>query len=254
MNLWPAIDIREGRCVRLVQGDFERETIYGDPIEIAQGYVLAGAERLHVVDLDAARTGHPVNREVVGEIAARVGVPVQVGGGVRDEEAAEALFSLGVARIVIGTALVREPGLLGRLAARWPRRVLAGLDYRRNEDGVPEVAVQGWTQPSGRTLAEVVRRFGDLELGGVVITDIARDGTGDGPDISVLVSALGWSDQHVVASGGVATARDLQRLAGLDVDGRRLDGAIVGQALLSGSLTLADALRAASSRMERRHA
>lgn len=254
MNLWPAIDIRDGRCVRLVQGDFERETIYGDPIDIAQNFVLAGAERLHVVDLDAARTGDPVNREVVGEIAARVGVPVQVGGGVRDEDAAEALFSLGVARVVIGTALVREPGLLSRLAARWPRRIVAGLDYRRNGDGVPEVAVQGWTMATGRTLAEVVRRFADLDLGGVVITDISRDGTGEGPDISVLVSALGWSDQAIVASGGVATARDLQRLAGLDVDGRRLDGAIVGQALLSGSLTLADALTAATSRMQKPYA
>lgn len=252
MNLWPAIDIRDGRCVRLVQGDFERETIYGDPIEIAQRFVLAGAERLHVVDLDAARTGLPVNREVVGEIAARAGVPVQVGGGVRDEEAADALFHLGVARVVVGTALVREPGLLGRLAARWPGRIVAGLDYRRNDDGVPEVAVQGWTQSSGRTLAEVVRRFSDLDLGGVVITDISRDGTGDGADISVLVSALGWSDHHIVASGGVATARDLRRLAALDVDGRRLEGAIVGQALLSGSLTLADALAAAASHMDRR--
>lgn len=244
MNLWPAIDVRDGRCVRLVQGDFDRETIYGDPIEVAQAYVLAGAERLHVVDLDAAMTGLPVNREVIGEIAGRAGVPIQVGGGVRDEASAEALFSLGVARVVLGTAVVREPALLGRLAARWPGQVIAGLDYRRNGAGVPEVSVQGWTQASGRTLADVLARFKELDLAAVVVTDIARDGTGNGPDVSGLVSVLGWAEQPVIASGGVATARDLQRLAGLDVDGRRLDGAIVGRALLSGDLALADALAA----------
>jgi phosphoribosylformimino-5-aminoimidazole carboxamide ribotide isomerase len=242
MNLWPALDIRDGRCVRLVQGDFDRETIYGDPIELAQAYVLAGAERLHVVDLDAARTGVPVNREVIGEIAGRVGVPIQVGGGVRDEEAAAALFALGVSRVVLGTAVVKEPGLLGRLAQRWPKRIVAGLDYRRNATGVPQVEVQGWTQATGRSLADVLLRFRELELAGVVVTDIARDGTGEGPDVSGLVSVLGWAEQPVVASGGVANVRDLQRLAGLDVDGRRLDGAIVGKALLSGSLSLADAL------------
>jgi phosphoribosylformimino-5-aminoimidazole carboxamide ribotide isomerase len=246
VELWPAIDLRGGRCVRLVQGDFERETVYGDPVSVAKGYVRAGAERLHVVDLDAARTGLPVNREVIGEIAASAGVPIQVGGGVRDDPSAEALLALGVARVVIGTAAVRKPALLARLAARWPHRIVAGLDYRRNEVGVPEVAVQGWTQPSGRTLAEVLAGLRDVELAGVVVTDIARDGTGEGPDVSGLVSVLGWSAQPVVAAGGVASIDDLARIARLDVDGRRLDGVIVGQALLSGSLSLSEALAACS--------
>lgn len=244
MQLWPAIDVRDGRCVRLTQGDFDRETSYGDPVVVAEGYVEAGAERLHVVDLDAARTGLPVNREVIGDIARRAGVPIQVGGGIRDEASAEALLMLGVARVVLGTAAVREPALLARLAARWPKQIVAGFDYRRNAVGVPEVAVQGWTQASGRTLADALGRFRDLDLAGVVVTDIDRDGTGGGPDVFGLVSVLGWAEQPVVASGGVATVRDLARLAALDVDGRRLDGVIVGRALLSGELSLADALAA----------
>ena len=244
MQLWPAIDIRGGRCVRLVQGDFDRETSYGDPVALAEEYVRAGAERLHVVDLDAARTGLPLNRDVIGAIAGRLSVPIQAGGGVRDEASAEALLSLGVARVVLGTAAVKEPSLLERLAGRWPRRVVAGFDYRRDAAGVAGVAVQGWTEASGRSLAEVLARLGDLELAGVVVTDIARDGTGEGPDLSGLRAVLGWARQPVVASGGIATAEDLTRLADLEVAGRLLDGVIVGRALLSGQLSLAEALRA----------
>jgi phosphoribosylformimino-5-aminoimidazole carboxamide ribotide isomerase len=242
MQLWPAIDIRDGRCVRLMQGDFDRETSYGDPVAVAKEYVRAGAERLHVVDLDAARTGLPVNRDVIGAIATRLSVPLQVGGGVRDEAAAEALLSLGVARLVLGTAAVEDPGLLERLSGRWPGRIVAGLDYRRNAAGVPEVAVRGWSEASGRSLAEVLSSFGDLELAGIAVTDIARDGTGDGPDLAGLRLVLGWASRAVVASGGVATTGDLERLAVLEVDGRRLEGAIVGRALLSGRFSLADAL------------
>ncbi|HXY45211.1 MAG TPA: 1-(5-phosphoribosyl)-5-[(5-phosphoribosylamino)methylideneamino] imidazole-4-carboxamide isomerase [Acidimicrobiales bacterium] len=244
MQLWPAIDIREGRCVRLVQGDFDRETSYGDPLSVAEEYVRFGAERLHVVDLDAARTGFGANRDVIGAITRRLDVPVQVGGGVRDDASAEALLALGVERLVLGTAAVTEPSLLERLAARWPERILAGLDYRRNAAGVPEVAVRGWTQASGYPLAEVLGRLRGAELAGVVVTDIARDGTGEGPDLPGLGLVLGWTRLSVVASGGVASAGDLERLGALAVDGRRLEGAIVGRALLSGRLSLADALLA----------
>jgi len=244
VQLWPAIDIRDGRCVRLTQGDFDRETSYGDPLLVAEEYVRAGAERLHVVDLDAARSGVPVNRDVIGAIVARLGVPVQVGGGVRDEPAAAALVSLGASRVVLGTAAVKEPDLLERLASRWPERIVAGLDYRRDAAGIPEVAVHGWTEPSGRSLADVLARLREAELAGVVVTDIARDGTGDGPDLTGLEAVLGWARQPVVASGGVATAGDLWQLARLEAGGRRLQGVIVGRALLSGRLPLADAMAA----------
>lgn len=244
MDLWPAIDVRGGRCVRLVQGDFHQETVYGDPVEVAQGYVAAGAERLHVVDLDAARTGVGANRDVIKAIAEQVDVPVQAGGGVRDEASAEALFSLGAARVVLGTLAVSEPALLGRLAACWPRRVVAGLDYRRNNEGEPEVAIRGWTEGSGRFLADVVGDLSDFELAGIAVTDISRDGTGDGPDLAGLAAVLSLTTHAVVASGGVACAHDLERLRDVRIGGRGLEGVIVGRALLSGGLPLAVALAA----------
>jgi phosphoribosylformimino-5-aminoimidazole carboxamide ribotide isomerase len=244
MELWPAIDIREGRCVRLLRGDFNLETPFGDPALVAGEYVAQGAERLHIVDLDAALTGVGVNRQLIGRIVAGAGVPVQVGGGVRDEAAAEALIDLGVARVVIGTLAVEDAGLLERLSKRWPGRVVAGLDYRRNAAGELQVAVRGWTQPTGRTLADMLPGLGGLELAAVVVTDIDRDGTGDGPDLAGLAAVLRQSGLPVVASGGVASASDLERLAALEAGGRSLGGAIVGRALLSGQLSLADALAA----------
>ncbi|MDA8266513.1 MAG: 1-(5-phosphoribosyl)-5-[(5-phosphoribosylamino)methylideneamino] imidazole-4-carboxamide isomerase [Actinomycetota bacterium] len=242
MDLWPAIDILGGRCVRLVQGDFGRETRYGDPLEVAEWYLSNGAERLHLVDLDAARTGLRANREVIGAIVRSCAVPVQVGGGVRDEEAAESLFSLGVARAVLGTAAVDTPEVADRLSIRWPNRIVAGLDYRRNADGVPEVAVRGWTLPSGRALREVLDRLSDLPLAGVVVTDIERDGTLEGPDVPGLLRVLSATRHPVVASGGVGSADDLKALRATEVGGKQLAGVIVGRALLSGALALADAL------------
>jgi phosphoribosylformimino-5-aminoimidazole carboxamide ribotide isomerase len=243
MELWPAIDIREGRCVRLQRGDFSLETPFGDPELVADEYVSSGAERLHIVDLDAALTGVGANRELIGRIIARARVPVQVGGGVRDEVAAEALIDLGVARVVIGTLAVEDAALLERLSERWPGRFVAGLDYRRNAAGELQVAVRGWTQPSGRTVTEMLPQLGELQLAAVVVTDIDRDGTGDGPDLAGLAAVLRQSRLPVVASGGVANAPDLERLAALEVaGGRRLGGAIVGRALLSGQLSLVDAL------------
>ena len=244
MELWPAIDVRGGRCVRLLRGDFRSETPFGDPVLVAAEYVRAGAERLHVVDLDAALSGTPVNRDVVAAIVARSGVPVQVGGGVRDEATATALIDLGAARVVLGTAAVEDPALLARLSQRWPGRVSAGLDYRRNRAGELEVAVRGWTHPTGRSLAEILAGLTDLALAAVVVTDIDRDGTGDGPDFTGLAAVLRSSGPPVISSGGVAGALDLQRLALLDAGGRRLDGAIVGRALLAGQLTIGEALAA----------
>jgi len=244
VDLWPAIDIRGGRCVRLLRGDFGSETLYGDPGLVAGEYTHAGAERLHVVDLDAARSGVAVNRAVIAEIVGRTAVPVQVGGGVRDEATAGAMFDLGVARVVLGTAAVEDPFLLARLSERWPGRIVAGFDYRRNESGELEAAVRGWTQPSGRALSEMLPLLAELELAAVVVTDIDRDGTGDGPDMAGLTAVLGCSGLPIISSGGVAAAADLERLGALKVDGRRLAGAIVGRALLSGQLSMADAVAA----------
>lgn len=248
MDLWPAIDIRGGRCVRLLQGDYAAETVFGDPLSVARSYVSAGAERLHIVDLDAARTGDPVNRDLIGTVVGEVGVPVQVGGGVRDEAAAEALFGLGVSRVVLGTAAIEEPQLLKLLSDRWPRGVVAGLDYRWLSSGTQDLAVRGWTEASGRLLPEVLSSLSDLPLAGVVVTDISRDGTGRGPDIAGLRRVLAESGLTVISSGGVASLDDLRLLASLSEGGRRLGGAIVGKALLAGEFSIAEAAGACAGR------
>ena len=238
MELYPAIDLRGGACVRLVQGDYARERVYGgDPVEVALEFEADGAPWIHVVDLDAARTGRPVNREVVAAIAHAVGVPVQAGGGIRDEFSAEALLDAGVTRIVLGTAVVEDPGLLRRVAARHPGRVAVGLDSRGGE-----VALRGWTESSGRTLEEVLAAVEDAPLGAVVVTDIARDGMLSGPDVKGMSAVLGATRHPVVASGGVGTLDDLRALAAVQTGGRGLAGAIVGTALHEGVFTVREAV------------
>ncbi|MGO8724740.1 MAG: HisA/HisF-related TIM barrel protein [Acidimicrobiales bacterium] len=246
MDLWPAIDIRDGRCVRLLRGEFSSETVYGDPLQQAWAFVAAGASRLHVVDLDAALKGGSPNRGVVLNIAARAGVPVQAGGGVRDESAASELLEGGVARLVVGTLAVERPAVLARLVDRWPGRVLVGLDHRSasgpNGAVRREVAVHGWVASAGLELEAVLERLEGLALGGVVVTDIDRDGTESGPDLAGLERVLALSAFPVVASGGVASVSDLVRLAELSAAGHRLAGAIVGRALLSGRMSIKEAI------------
>ena len=240
MDLYPAIDIRGGACVRLVQGDYARERVYGgDPLAVAKEFEADGAPWIHVVDLDAARTGRPVNRPVVASIAAAVNVPVQAGGGIRDEFSAESLLEAGITRIVLGTAALEDPGLLRRVAHRHPGRVAVGLDAR---SGV--VAVRGWTAASGRTTAEVLAEVEDAPLGAVVVTDITRDGMMGGPDLEGLAAVLASTRHPVVASGGVATLDDLAALAQVSSDGRRLEGAIVGTAIHEGVFSVREAVDA----------
>ena len=241
-ELYPAIDLRGGRCVRLYQGDYGRETVYGDePVTQARAFAAAGAPWLHVVDLDAARTGEPVNRDVVAAIAAAVDVPVQAGGGVRDDAAVDALLDAGVRRVVVGTAALDDPGWVRRLAARLPGRVAVGLDARDRD-----VAVRGWVEGSGHDLVEVVRSFDDSGVAALVVTEIGRDGTLEGPDLGQLAVVLDATGLDVVASGGVGTLDDLRALAALDVGGRRLAGAIVGRALYEGAFPVSEAVEVAA--------
>jgi phosphoribosylformimino-5-aminoimidazole carboxamide ribotide isomerase len=248
LELWPAIDIRSGKCVRLLRGQFSSETEYGDPLEQAEAFVSAGASRLHVVDLDAARDGGSPNRNVVLRIASSTGVPVQAGGGVRDELTAAALLESGVARVVVGTMALERPDVLVRIAGRWPGRVLVGLDHRAasGPGGAfwRELAVRGWIGSAGLDLERSLRRLDGLPLGGVVVTDIDRDGTGAGPDLVGLEHVLSLTTLPVVASGGVAGISDLGVLAGIDAEGRRLAGVVVGRALLSGTLSIKEAVAA----------
>ena len=242
LELYPAIDLRDGRCVRLYQGDYGRETVYGeDPVAQALAFEAEGAAWIHVVDLDAARTGEPLNRPVVAAIAAAVSVPVQTGGGVRDEAAAEALIDAGVARVVLGTAALEHPDLVRRLAPRFP--VAVGLDARGRE-----VAVRGWEEGSGRDLLDVAREFADAGVAALVVTEIGRDGTLDGPDLEGLAAVLAATSIDVIASGGVGSLDDLRALDRLEAGGRVLAGAIVGRALYEGAFSLTDARTAVAGR------
>lgn len=238
MELFPAIDLRGGRCVRLHQGDYGAETVYGDdPLALAAGFAGAGAEWIHMVDLDAARTGEPANRAAIAAVAASVDARVQAGGGVRDEAAAATLLGAGVARVVLGTAAMADPALVARLACRHPGRIAVGLDARSGA-----VAVRGWTEGAGVDLLDAVHRFEGMGVAALVVTDIGRDGTLAGPDLDGLASVLAASRIDVVASGGVGSLDDLRALSAVRVDGRRLAGAIVGKALYEGAFTVAEAL------------
>ena len=244
MELYPAIDLRGGRCVRLYQGDYDRETVYGDdPVEQARSFLAEGARWIHVVDLDAARTGEATNRTHVSAIAAAV-VPscrVQTGGGVRSVAAAEALFAGGVQRVVVGTAALEHSDLVPELTAAG-HSVAVGLDVRGTD-----VAVRGWEAGTGRDVIDVVRGFEDVGVEAVVMTQILRDGTFEGPDVEGLARLLDHTTLEVIASGGVGTLDDLRQLRDLESGGRRLGGAIVGRALYEGRFTLTEALAAVSS-------
>ena len=226
--------------MRLLRGEFSAETVYdADPVGVALGFEAAGARWIHVVDLDAARTGEPVNLGTVAAIAEAVGCRVQVGGGVRSVEAARALLDAGVARVVVGTAAVEHPELVDELCAKHPDRVAVGLDARGQE-----VAVRGWVEGSGTDLVALGQRFATSGVAALIVTEIGRDGTLEGPDLGQLATVLESVDLPVVASGGVGTLADLQALDGLTVGVKRLVGAIVGRALYEHRFTVAEGLAA----------
>ncbi len=237
-DLYPAIDLRGGRVVRLTKGDYDAETVYGDdPVAVAVSFADAGAPWVHVVDLDAARSGDPVNRPVVAEVAAALAgrALLQTGGGVRSLADARALADAGVSRVVMGSAAVRDPALVVSVAEIVP--VAVGLDHR---DG--ELAIHGWTEGSGVQLADALAMF--PAAAAFVITDISRDGMLVGPDLAGLAAAVASTDVPVVASGGVASLDDVRALA--DIAG--LGGIITGKALYEGRFTVAEALDALERR------
>jgi phosphoribosylformimino-5-aminoimidazole carboxamide ribotide isomerase len=233
VDLYPAIDLRAGRAVRLLRGDYDRETVYGDdPVALAAGFVDAGASWIHVVDLDGARSGDPVNRPVVAAVAAAVAgrARVQAGGGVRGVADARTLAEAGVARVVMGSAALAAPELVGEVASVVP--VAVGLDHR---DG--ELAVHGWTEGSGRQLLDVLGDFPGAEA--FIVTDISRDGTLTGPDREGLATVAAAAPYPVIASGGVSSLDDLRELAAVP----GLAGVIVGKAIYEGRFDVRAGLR-----------
>jgi len=233
MQVIPAIDLRGGHCVRLHQGDFDQETIFGDdPAAMAARWESEGATRIHLVDLDGAKAGHPIHVEAVRQIVARVGVPCQLGGGIRDEATIAAWLEAGIERIVVGTQALRDPEWFGHMARAYPDRLLLGLDAR---DGL--VAAQGWLETSGTEALMLARRFDSLPIAGIIYTDIARDGTLEGPNLPATRALAEAVRSPVIASGGVGTLEDLVRLADLPIA-----GCIIGRALYDGRFTLRSAL------------
>jgi phosphoribosylformimino-5-aminoimidazole carboxamide ribotide isomerase len=242
MELYPAIDLRGGRVVQLQQGDYERETFYGDDaVSVAQRFEAAGARWIHVVDLDAARSGFATNRDVIKAICARVTSRVQCGGGVRDASTAEALLESGVERVVVGTAAIERPELVDELTLRFPDRVVVALDARGSN-----VSIHGWSTDTSAELVEVARRFDRPGVGALVVTEITRDGMLGGPDLEQLASVVEAVRTPVIASGGIASLEDLRALAMLSVAGRRLAGAITGTAVYEGRFTLEEAIATCS--------
>lgn len=238
MELYPAIDLRGGKVVQLTQGDFARERVHGDdPVAVALAFVAAGARWIHAVDLDAARSGEPVNRHLIAAIAAGVDVPVQAGGGVRSAEAAAALADVGVARVIMGTAAMEDPDLVATIASRQP--VALGLDVRGRE-----VAVRGWAEGSGIEWPEALRRLADAGAEAVVVTQIEVEGLMGGADTTGLAEVVAATSLDVIASGGVGTLADLLALDDVMAGGRRLAGAIVGTAIYEGRVDVAEAVAA----------
>lgn len=241
MNLYPAIDIRDGNCVRLYQGDYDRETVYGDdPAEQAAAFAAEGSPWIHCVDLDAARSGDQANLASIRAIAERVDVPLQVGGGVRTADAAKRLWDAGVTRVVIGTAAIQNPDLVRELAPQG--QVAVGLDAWGTD-----VAVSGWEERTGRDLFDTVASFGDAGVAAFVVTEIGRDGTMEGPDVDGLRRVLETTEVPVIASGGVGSLDDLRALNRLRGGGRPLDGVIAGRAIYEQAFTVREAVAALST-------
>lgn len=241
MLLFPAIDLKEGKAVRLLQGRMEDSTIYSDnPVELAKDFESQGAEYLHIVDLNGAFTGKPVNDEIIRRIVRNVSMKIQVGGGIRTMERITELIELGVERVILGTIAVKNPELVAEAARRFGKRVIVGIDAK---DGM--VAVQGWAETTEMRAIDLGKAMKVLGVQSVVFTDIARDGMLQGPNIESTVQMARETGLSVIASGGVTTLADLRNLQVEALKGVALEGAITGKALYSGAFTLKEALEAA---------
>jgi phosphoribosylformimino-5-aminoimidazole carboxamide ribotide isomerase len=235
--LFPAIDLKNGEAVRLEQGDMARATTFHrDPAEQARAFAAQGFDYLHIVDLDGAFAGRPMNAAAVERILAAVRIPVQLGGGIRDHTTIEGWLAKGITRVIIGTAAVRDPGLVKEAAKKFPGRVAVGLDAR---DG--KVAVQGWAETSELSALDIAKRFEDAGIAAIIYTDIARDGMLKGLNLGATIALADAIAIPVIASGGLASIEDVHAL--LKPGAKRLAGAIVGRALYNGRLDGAAALQ-----------
>jgi phosphoribosylformimino-5-aminoimidazole carboxamide ribotide isomerase len=238
--LYPAIDLKDGHCVRVVHGDFATATVFNeDPADQARTWVAAGFEWLHVVDLNGSAEGRAVNGAAVEAILHAVSIPVQLGGGVRSLENIEGWIEAGVSRVILGTAAVRDPELVKTAARQWPEQIAVSVDVRKGQ-----VAVQGWLEDSGLDAFTVARRFEDAGVSALIVTDIDRDGALAGFNVEVFGSMADAVASPVIAAGGLASVTDIERLR--DRPGAPIAGAVLGRALYVGAIRPSEALRAAA--------
>lgn len=234
MILYPAVDIYDGKCVRLSQGDFNRMTVYFDhPEDAARQWAGVGATWLHVVDLNGALEGRPINLAAVRSVITSVEIPCQIGGGIRSEESASSLLSAGARRVVLGSALLEDPDLVQGLCKRYPQRIAVGIDARGGK-----VAIHGWKETVDREATEVARGLEGFGIAAMIYTDISRDGTMTGPNFQAIERILKAVSLPVIASGGISSMEDLSQLKALGAH-----GAILGRALYEGRIDLGGALK-----------
>ncbi|KEZ79328.1 1-(5-phosphoribosyl)-5-[(5-phosphoribosylamino)methylideneamino]imidazole-4-carboxamide isomerase [Salinisphaera hydrothermalis] len=243
MLLIPAIDIKDGQCVRLRQGDMHDVTVFGDnPVAVAQRWIDEGADRIHVVDLDGAKAGYPVNDRVIGEIVDAAGrIPVQVGGGIRDEAAIETYLERGVEFVILGTRAVSEPHFVADVGVEFPGHIIVGLDAR---DGM--VATDGWSKLSNHTVADLAQQFEEDGVVAIIHTDISRDGMMQGLNVEATRALAAELTIPVIASGGVTDMADIDALLEVESDG--VAGAVIGRAIYEGTLDLAAARKRVNER------
>lgn len=238
MDVIPAIDLLDGRCVRLYQGDYAQSEVFDEnPVAVARQWAEQGAPRLHLVDLDGAKAGHPVNLPVIEAIARAVDVPIQVGGGLRDRQSVANLLATGVQRAILGTVAVEQPDLVAQLCQEFPGQIVVGIDARNGK-----VATRGWLETSEVLATELAQRMAQLGAAAIIYTDIHRDGTLQGPNLEALRELATAISIPVIASGGVSSVTDLLSLLALEPSG--VTGAIVGRAIYTGDVDLKEALRA----------
>lgn len=240
MTIFPAIDLRGGKCVRLFKGDFDQETVFSDqPAEVAQQWQAQGAQFLHLVDLDGARAGHSENLATVREILAAVTIPVELGGGIRTLENIDEVLALGVRRVILGSVAVRDPELVAAACAKYGDRIVVGIDAK---DGI--VAVDAWGVSGDVDVITLAKRMKQAGVRTIIYTDISRDGTLAGVNVEATAKLARESGVHVVASGGVRDVRDIEALKPYEKDG--IEGVIVGKSIYTGSLSLPEALAIAA--------
>lgn len=236
MEVIPAIDIKDGECVRLYKGNFEQKTVYGDPVEMAKLWVGKGASRLHIVDLDGALDAKPKNLDLIAEIVEKVDIPVQVGGGIRDQETVEHYLDIGIDRVIIGTAAIKNPELVVEVIEEFGAdKIVVGIDAK---DG--KVAVEGWLETSDTAVVDLGQKMKERGVKWVVYTDISRDGTLVGPNIETTKKLAETTGLNVIASGGVSDLDDIKALKSIEDSG--VKGVITGKALYSKKLDLEGAI------------